>query len=229
MKRTLKIIGIVIGTLLGSLVILGLIFIYGSNFIEAKYEIDNPIYEADKIWTFKAEFYDTNDSIVRIDTIMLTTFNQRFLIFQNKVIWSLKKGNKEVEQTTGIVEDKNKIWLHPPRFEDYYDYTEYSAFPEIKKPVSVGEKWNTTLMLGTYATKESGSKLNVTYKIESVDTIQINPTIRKVIILGQGTSGLGKYVNLITFTDELGFTKMNYTKDNGERLVIKLIEKKDRN
>lgn len=229
MKRTFKILGIVIGSLVGLLLLLGVVFIYGSNYIEAKYEIENPIYNADKTWKFKAEFYDSNDSIFRVDTIFLTTYNQRFLIFQNKVTWSLKKGNKKVEQTTGIVEDENKIWLHPPRFDDYYEFTEYSAFPEIKKPVSIGGTWSTTLMLGTYATDESGSKLNATYKIERVDTLNKNPVNRKVTILGQGESGLGIYKNLMTFTDELGFIEMNYTKENGQRLMITLIERKNRN
>lgn len=228
MKRTLKVLGIVIGSLLGILVVIGLVFIYGSKFIKAKQEIDDPVYEVDKIWAFKAGFYDDQDSIVRVDTIELTTYNQRFLIFQNKVTWSLKKGNKEIEQTTGIVENENKIWLHPPRFDDYYEYTEYSAFPEVRKPIMVGETWSTTLMLGSYATEESGPKLEVAYKIESVDTLEMNPLNRKAIILGQGTSGLGKYEALMTFTDKLGFIEMNYIKNNGEKLVIELIYKNDR-
>lgn len=229
MKRTFKILGIIFGSIITLIIIAGLVFIYGSNYISAKYEIENPIYEADKIWTFKAEFYDLEDSLNRIDTIMLTTYNQRFLLFQNKVTWSLKKGKKEVQQTTGIIEDNKKIWLHPPRFEDYYDFTEYSAFPEIRKPVSIGNKWNTQMILGTYATKESGSKMEVKYIIERIDTLTKNPLNREVIILGQGISGLGLYKNLMTFTDELGFTKMKYTKENGEKLIIELIDITERN
>ena len=228
MNKTLKVVGIVTGIFLGAIFLLAVVFIYGSKYIGAKYEIDDPVYDADKTWTFKAEFYDSNFNVLRTDTIILTTYDQRFLIFQNKVTWSLKKGNTETTQTTGIREDQHEIWLHPPRFDGYSEFTEYSAFPAIKKPISVEKEWNTSLMLGTYATQESGSKLIVNYSVESIDTIHANPIVREVKIMGQGTSGLGKRKNLMTFTEKLGFVKLDYSKENGEKLVIQLIGKKNR-
>ena len=222
MKRTFKILGIVAGSVL-FLIAAGAFILYGSNYISASYEVDNPVYGPDKVWHFRADFYDSSGNLVQTDTILLTSYNQRFLFFQNKVTWSLQKGNTLTEETTGVVEDKTRLWLHPPRFDAYVEFTEYSAFPEIRPQIDTGTTWEMQLTLGTFATKESGPKLNMTYDVESIDTVSTKPLKREITILGKGVCGFGTATNHIVYSDFDGFTRMTYTRPNNQKLIIELI------
>lgn len=222
MKRTFKILGIIAGSVL-FLVGAGAFIIYGSNYISASYEVDNPVYGPDKVWHFRADFYDSSGNLLRQDTILLTSYNQRFLFFQNKVTWSLQKGNTLTEETTGVVEDETRLWLHPPRFDGYVEFTEYSAFPEMRPGIETGTTWKMQLTLGTFATEKTGKNLDMAYTIQRIDTLKAVPLNREITILGQGVCGLGTYTNEIIYTDLSGFTKLSYTKDNKEQLIIQLI------
>lgn len=81
-------------------------------------------------------------------------------------------------------------------------------------------------MLGTYADKEMGNKMTVEYSITNIDTINTNPTITNVKILGKGKSGLGTYTCEMDFHERKGFIKLTYLKQNNEKLIIQLIDKR---
>lgn len=225
MKKALKIFGIIVGSIIG-LIIGIMVFVYiGSKMMNAKYETKNPTYEPNKAWIYKAKFLDQESDATRTDTITLKTYNERFMMTQNKLTWQLNRESEDQVETTGFEESSNRIWLHPPRFDGYYQFTEYSAFPEIRYPLEKGRSWKTQLTLGTYATEESGSQMTMKYEIKRIDTLSLNLLNRKVLVLGQGKSGLGNYTNRMVFTDSLGFKKMTYEKEDGEKLLLELIEK----
>ena len=208
------------------LILIGIVVFGGSYLLDAKKEVENPVYPPAKTWTFAAEFYDTANKLTRTDTLELKTINQRFMLTQNKIKWILKSDDKTLEETTGIIENKKRLWIHPPRFDDYFEFTEYSAFPEVRRPISIDNKWGTQLMLGTYADKETGNKMTVEYNITNIDTINTSPTIRNVEILGKGNSGLGTYTCKMDFQENKGFTKLTYLKENNEKLIIHLIDER---
>ncbi|MDI3479148.1 MAG: hypothetical protein PWQ14_294 [Rikenellaceae bacterium] len=226
MKKFFKILGIVIGSIAALLILIGIVVFGGSYLLDAKKEVENPVYPPDKTWTFTAEFYDTENKLIRTDTLKLKTINQRFMLTQNKIKWILKSNNKTSEEITGIIENEKRLWIHPPRFDDYFEFTEYSAFPEIRKPISINNKWGTQLMLGTYADKEMGNKMTLEYSIINIDTINTSPTIINVKILGKGKSGLGTYTCEMDFHEKKGFTKLTYLKQNNEKLIIQLIDER---
>lgn len=180
------------------------------------------VYQPGNVWIYLGRFYDASGKETRRDTFQLRTFHDRFLLFQGKVMWFLKKGNTTVEETTGIVENGEKLWLHPPRFDDYVAFTEYSAFPEIRKPVVPGDTWKSHFRLASFATKESGPDLFMDYSVTSSETLHDRRHTRSVIN-GRGTSLLGTITNLMHFHDSLGFTRLEYTRPTGERLVIVLL------
>lgn len=223
MNKFFKISGIIIGSIVALLILIGIVVFGGSYLLDAKKEVENPVYPPDKTWTFAAEFYDTANKLIRTDTLKLKTINQRFMLTQNKIKWILKSDGKTTEETTGIIENKNRLWLHPPRFETYFEFTEYSAFPEIRRPISNDLNWKTQLMLGTYADEETGNKMTVNYQITKMDTLNISPIRRNIEILGKGKSGLGVYTCKMVFHEAKGFTKLTYEKENNEKLIIKLI------
>ena len=226
MKKFLKIIGIIIGSIVALLILIGIVVFGGSYLLDAKKEAENPIYPPDKTWTFAAEFYNSANKLTRTDTLKLKTINQRFMLTQNKIKWILKSNNKISEETTGIIENEKRLWIHPPRFDDYFEFTEYSAFPEVRRPISINNKWGTQLVLGTYANEETGNMMTVEYSITDIDTININPTIKNVEILGKGKSGLGTYTCKMDFHDNKGFTKLTYLKENNKKLVIHLVDER---
>jgi hypothetical protein len=224
MKKFFKIIGIIIGSILALLISIGIIVFGGSYLLDAKKEIEKPVYPADKIWTFSAEFYNTSSNLTRTDTVQLKTSNQRFMLTQNSITWILKSNDLILEETTGIIETENRLWIHPPRFNDYYDFTEYSAFPEIRQPISDTLAWEATILLGTFANDNTGNKVTMNYSITKIDTLNISPMNRKIEILGEGKSGLGVYTCKMDFQENVGFTKLSYTKENKEQLILKLLK-----
>jgi len=223
MKKTLKITGIVLGCIVGIILLIGIIVFAGSEMMSAKYGVKNPTLEPGKTWIYEANFYGQEGNLINQDTLKLRIYNDRFLFTQNKLTWTLKKDG--TTKYTGFVENQEKIWIHPIRFENYYEYTEYSAFPEIRFPLKEGRTWKAKLTLGSYATEESGSSVKVNYEIIGIDTLANKPLNRKVKILGKGKSDLGVYENKMIFSDSLGFEKFTYKKANDKKLVLKLIEK----
>lgn len=224
MKKFFKILGIIIGSIVALLILIGIAVFGGSYLLDAKKEAENPVYPPDSSWTFTAEFYDSTNKMIRTDTLKLKTIDQRFMLTQNKIKWILKSEDKTLEETTGIIENEKKLWIHPPRFDDYFEFTEYSAFPEIRRPITIDMSWETQLMLGSYADEETGKNMPVEYNIISIDTLNTNPIIRNVEILGKGKSGLGTYTCDMVFHEKKGFTQLTYLKKNNEKLIIQLID-----
>lgn len=228
MNKIFKIIGIIVGAIIVLIILIGGLVYIGSKMMDAKYGTKDPTYAPNKTWIYKAKFLNQRNALTKTDTIELKTYNERFVWTQNKLTWELKHKDEVQVETTGFEESSNRIWLHPPRFDNYYQFTEYSAFPEIRYPFENGRSWNTKLTLGTYATEESGSQMTMKYEINRIDTLGLAPLNRKVLVIGQGKSGLGNYTNRMVFTDSLGFKKMTYEKENGKKLIMELIEKASR-
>ncbi len=226
MKRFIKIVVRILVVITGIALLLLAVVYFGSKLAGFKKSVENPVYGPNREWIFQSKFIDTAGKTIHYDTLVLTSYNERFLLMQNKVTWSLNKTgeNAEAVEITGIVETGKELWIHPPRFPGYFEFTEYAPFPEIKFPVLLNRSWTGTLTLGTYATERSGSKMEKEYKISSIDTISHDPVIREIKITGTGVSGLGSYMNEFTFNEKDGFTLMHYTKMNGEQLIIQLIE-----
>mgnify|MGYP000677812306 FL=1 len=84
--------------------------------------------------------------------------------------------------------------------------------------------WEATILLGTFANDNTGNKVTMNYSITKIDTLNISPMNRKIEILGEGKSGLGVYTCKMDFQENVGFTKLSYTKENKEQLILKLLK-----
>ncbi|MDQ3046716.1 MAG: hypothetical protein M3R27_04140 [Bacteroidota bacterium] len=225
MKRFIKIVIRILAIILGIALLLLAVIYFGSKIASFRKSVENPVYGPKKEWVFKATFFDAYGKTIQSDTLILTTYNERFLLMQNKITWSLNKKGDDAEavEITGIIETEKEIWIHPPRFAGYFEFTEYAPFPEVKFPILPNNQWKGSLSLGTYATKESGNQIKKEYSIHSIDTLSSIPLCREIQITGTGISGLGNYINEFTYNEIEGFTYMRYTKKNGERLIIELL------
>lgn len=96
------------------------------------------VFSEGRTWTYLATT-TKNGNVEEIDTLTLTVEKGNFFISQQKISWSIEHerpdGSKEeILEITGVVENKGRIWIHPPQL-DYFKFTELTAFPEIRFPL----------------------------------------------------------------------------------------------
>ncbi|MDQ1772976.1 hypothetical protein GQR60_12760 [Labilibaculum sp. A4] len=103
------------------------------------------IYNQKKIYQFEVAKTDAFGSIQQEDLFLVCHGKAWKLDPRNQflAVWCSSNMDKfGLNYQTGIIENENRIWLHPPR-NDQYMIHEYSPFPEIRFPLAVGNKWET--------------------------------------------------------------------------------------
>ena len=226
MKKVLKIAGVIIGSILGLVILIVIGTLIISKFLGYKKEVENPIYQPNHEWTYDAYFYNESGNLLDSQVVKLKIFDERFFISQTKIKWIFEKNNATsgVTETTGVIENDKRVWIHPPRSNNFTSFTEYSGFPEVRFPVEVGKTWKSALTLGTYATEKSGNKLNVDYEIisDSEHILTNNGVFDCIKIKAVGSSGLGEYSHTYYFDSTYGFVYSEYEKSAGEKLILSL-------
>ena len=222
-KKILKVLGIIIGGFI-LLIIAGIFSMYViSFFMDAKRIVQNPVYPPGKSQTFISNFFNASGQNVRTDTLFLDIIDERFFIRLNKMRWTLKTEGETFEENSGLIEDLEEVSINPPRFDDYHNFTTFSALPTIQWPATIDKKWKIFTIHGFDTRPGSGLTMITSYHIADVDTLSINPVVRELTLLGKGESGYGLFDSEMIFHEEIGFTKLAYTKANKEKLIIELI------
>lgn len=94
------------------------------------------------------------------------------------------KGTFQFLPNTGIIESKERVWLHPPRHDEFL-FLEYSPFPEIRFPLTDGNKWKWQLNIGTLWTNEEyniNASTVLTYNYEIIGSeFKKCPTHNKMV------------------------------------------------
>jgi hypothetical protein len=72
--------------------------------------------------------------------------------------------------TTGLKDNANRIWMHPPRHNQYF-LTEISPFPDFRKKSTVGSKYSSIIYFGSGLGIWSGKKSKNEYQIENMSII----------------------------------------------------------
>lgn len=217
----MKILAVFFGLILGlAALILGGIFAV-SKLTPYKYEIPRPIYKPNTEWTYTASFFNASGQIQRVDTLLATILDERIMLQQNKMTWEIK-GRPETRQPTGMIENQLRMCLHPPTFnEDYTRFTQFSAYPEIHYPAKLKKRWEGKVRLLSLATEETGQSLNYLSRITAIDSL--DERTRLISIEGLLDSPTGENVNVMTYKDRVGFTKVAYRLANGERMDLELV------
>ncbi len=115
------------------------------------------IYNSRRIFTYAVEMVNITGGKEN-RKIHLTTFNETwpFDALQKFIGWTEDIKNLEKEKT-GVLENTETIFLHPPRNKDYA-ILEFSPFPLVHFPLSVGQEWTWSLDIGTHWAKQAGIK-----------------------------------------------------------------------
>nr|WP_319398574.1 hypothetical protein [uncultured Carboxylicivirga sp.] len=152
--------------------------------------------------------------------------------WQYAVMWTKDKNELNPQiKNTGIIENKNRVWLHPPRMKEF-SVLEYSPFPQIKYPFKVGTKWNWSLTPGSnWISKELGvgedDVLEYQFQItNNVKEFTFLPYGNQMCFLVKAESTNGKTQSAFTgyFNEKLGFIKMIYNNRDGSIITFKLAD-----
>lgn len=137
------------------------------------------VYNSKKIYKYEIS-YSKAKQVNRNEVMYLVCYGTEWKLApqQRKAVWV--SSNMDIfgpNYQTGIIENDEKIWLHPPRHENY-KILEYSPFPYVKFPLKIGEFWNWELALGDYwACEELGISgddiMEYNYKIDCIENLNI--------------------------------------------------------
>ena len=213
----------------------------GKTNIKSKYNDDNIVFKTNSIFKYKVNWIRDADTLQAFiinhlnDTVDYTTV-QLFVVpgkffGQTKMLWKYVNSEDSIVQTglTGLKEDENQNWIHPPREGFPCIYIESSTFHSIEFPIFIGKEWESTTVIpkGNYEVIGlDDSRVNKKYKISGKENISTLfgefSDVWKVNSSAQSKIGLSHH--LFYYDDKMGFVYSEYTFSNGDKLTLDLFE-----
>ena len=141
-----------------------------------------------------------------------------------------EKGKAFSNSLSGVIENENNIWMHPPR-DKYFRILELNPFPFIKAPYEIGNEWEWTLRIGSQwgdaRWKVWEGNIENKYKYKITDKKKIKTTLGDIecfVIESNANSSIGETKLTSFFNPEYGFVKLNYINIDGSKTNLNLIE-----
>jgi hypothetical protein len=120
--------------------------------------------------------------------------------------------------TTGIVDNDKRIWVHPPRHNQYF-LTETAPFPDFRKKSRVGDRYSSITFIGTGFGPWEGKKVKSNYSVECIEAgIEDSLWTIKAVSDVEGKINNCEFI----FSDTRGFVSLSYAFYNGDSLTMKL-------
>lgn len=192
------------------------------------------IYYSRKVFTYNVEIRKKQTADLRTK-IFLTTFDEVWF-YDNEQKWIswVDQIQNISKKHTGVEETHSRIFLHPPRH-NQYAILEFSPFPIVQFPLSVGKEWSWTNTIGYGWAKAAGiqnfkdvSDFIFYYKVTGNTTLKYDgETIRCFIIEASCKSQYGNSKLISFFNDKYGFVKMEYLNMDDSIFIFSLFEIKD--
>ena len=122
--------------------------------------------------------------------------------------------------TTGFIDNEVKLWIHPPRH-NQYTLTETSPFPDIRKKLNFGDQYTSVLFVGKGWGDLSGKKIKSTYTISKIKR-EKDETLWTINAVSEfeGKTNTAKFI----YSSKEGFIFIHYTFYNGDEMKMKLIK-----
>ncbi len=154
--------------------------------------------------------------------------------FQSELLFTyfFNKNDFSLREWTGLVENKDNIWIHPPRA-NLFNILELSPFPFVKLPLSLDKTWFSAIGITKKWYKilsHEGDWQGLFYhkaEYRVIDHKNITTQAGKIdcwIIQAKAESELGKTTSLFYFNEKYGFVKLAYENFDGSNLTFELIE-----
>ncbi len=127
---------------------------------------------------------------------------------------------------TGVVENENNIWIHPPR-SGFFSSLETCPFPFIKYPITIGEEWQDEMKIGDHWCNEKWGVwdkkllLSYDYKITKKTTINTKiGTLDCYVIESSAKSKIGESKLKSYFSEQYGFVRLEYEMATGLKVNL---------
>jgi hypothetical protein len=133
---------------------------------------------------------------------------------------------------TGLVENKDNIWIHPIRV-SFFNSLETCPFPFVKKPLKIGKQWEDTMKIGQgwrneiWGMWEGSLILNYNYKITGKEILKTEiGEINCYIIESSASSSIGTTKLKSYFSEIYGFVRYEYELLNDLKINFWIIDYK---
>ncbi|SFN37470.1 hypothetical protein SAMN04487989_1018 [Bizionia echini] len=218
---------------------------------KSKIDKNNSIYTLGKEFVFNIKITE-NDSIfflqennsdnfklsyeidsLKISEIHLTVIKPKMFQRTNKKqteVYYSYEPNPTSTFSTGLVENNENIWIHPPR-SGFFKSLETCPFPYIKLDKPIGYKWSDSMSIGNHwSNKKWGlweGRLILNYDYEIVGKEQVDSEfgiLDCIIVNAVANSIIGKSKLKAYFSEKYGFIKLDYTLFNGIKIDLNLFK-----
>ncbi len=169
-----------------------------------------------------------NDSNFKFNYLDLTITNTSFFLLQKKIIWkgeySESDGSKTVtENITGVFENSEKLFLHPPRFGPF-ELLEAFPFPLVELPLLSGKKWQNSINVVSGHKDLNGKVVNAVYEVEELEMVMDSIKTWKITAASEIEGDNRNFEAVFLFNEAFGFTDFNYSLNGLPFAHIKLKE-----
>lgn len=172
-----------------------------------------------------------SNSIVNNKYLVLKVINpkifQRTNKYQTEIRYSIEP-NPASYTYTGVVENKENVWIHPPRI-GFLRSLEICPFPYIKLNKPIGYTWEDSMSISnSWSNKEWGvwtGRLLLRYNYKIISEEYIDTSLGKLLctkIIATAKSDIGTSELILYFSKSWGFVKLNYTLPNNVKIFINL-------
>jgi hypothetical protein len=149
---------------------------------------------------------------------------------QTEVYYSYEP-NPKIVSATGIVENAENIWVHPPR-DGFFKSLETCPFPYAKLNKPIGYRWTDSMSIGNHwADKKWGLwdgrlLLNYEYEISGKEIIHTEiGELDCIVINAIATSKIGQSRLKYYLSQEYGFVKLEYILFTGLEIELNILQK----
>ncbi len=194
---------------------------------------DSQIFTQGKIFIYTIQYHQRELNITTNETISLaiTGNGWRNATEQKEAIWHYHTRSKTrlkfkdqfslgwlSTDTTGIIENDHKIWLHPPR-NNQYTLTETAPFPDFRQNKNIGDSYSSITFMGTGLGPWKGKKVKSNYSITNI----CKGTADSLWTIKAASEVEGKINNCeFIFSDKRGFISLFYSFFNGDSMTMQL-------
>lgn len=194
---------------------------------------DTSIFTKNREFVYLVQYHQNELGITTNEKIPLTITGNvwKRAIEQKEAIWQYHTESKTKQKfndqfslgwlltdTTGLIENEKKIWLHPPR-NNQYTLTEIAPFPDFRKNKRVGDTYSSVTFLGSGLGPWSGKKVICNYSISN-----LCKGIEDSLWTIKATSEIEGKLNSceFIFSHRNGFISISYTFFNGDSMKMEL-------
>ncbi|PKQ60552.1 hypothetical protein BZG02_18990 [Labilibaculum filiforme] len=125
---------------------------------------------------------------------------------------------------TGVVENENNIWLHPPR-SAIFAALETCPFPYVKLPIEIGKEWREKMTVNEHWSNEKwgvwSKKLSLFYNYKITKKTKLNTGFGEIdcyMIESIAESKIGESKLTSYFSEKFGFVRLEYEMVTGLKI-----------